>query len=194
MARAKAKGGASAGGVADGCLHRIFGMPGHLIRRLHQIAVAKFMEATKEIGLTPVQYATLTVADSYPGIDQRSLAELVAFDRSTIGDVVLRLEQRGLLTRASGADRRTKSVSLTPEGERVLEAMDDLVFESQMQILEPLSDGEQLILMFLLSKLVNLNTEAAPAAITHPEHSATHETMTALLQSAFRRAGKVAAS
>ncbi|HKR87363.1 MAG TPA: MarR family transcriptional regulator [Phenylobacterium sp.] len=162
-------------------------MPGHLIRRLHQIGVAIFMESTKDIGLTPIQYATLTVADSYPGIDQRRLSELVAFDRSTIGDVIHRLEQRGLLARVSGVDRRTKNVSLTPEGGKVLAAMDDLVFQSQLRILAPLSDGEQLIFMFLLSKLVNRRSERLPTALLHSEHGATHDQMIGLLQSAFRR-------
>ena len=128
-------------------VHRIYRMPGHLIRRLHQIAVALFTEATKEIGVTPIQYAALAVAESYPGIDQRRLANLIAFDRSTIGDVVQRLEQRGWLRREGGSsDRRTKSVFLTAEGRAVLKRLDEVVLQSQLKILAPLSDGEQAIL------------------------------------------------
>ena len=139
-------------------VHRIYQMPGHLIRRLHQIAVALFTESTKEFAVTPVQYASLAVAESYPGIDQRRLANVIAFDRSTIGDVVQRLEQRGWLRRESGnADRRTKSVFITSEGSEVLNKLDEVVLESQLRILAPLSDGEQAILMFLLAKLAHLN-------------------------------------
>jgi DNA-binding MarR family transcriptional regulator len=168
-------------------LHRIYGMPGHLIRRAHQISVAAFMECTKSYGLTPVQYATLTVADSYPGIDQRSLASMVAFDRSTIGDVIQRLEQRGLLRRENGEDRRTKLVFLTDEGGEVLEAMDELVLESQVRILQPLSDGEQVILLFLLSKLVNLSSEVGPSPLPGSASHNVHQAMRSFLRSTFTR-------
>jgi DNA-binding MarR family transcriptional regulator len=170
-------------------LHRIYGMPGHLIRRAQQNSVAIFMDSTKEYGLTPVQYATLTVADSNPRIDQRTLASMVAFDRSTIGDVVQRLEQRGLLRRENGTDRRTKLVSITPAGEDVLNAMDQLVMESQVKILQPLSDGEQVILMFLLSKLVHLSNDISRAPLKGNAPEETQQTMLSFLRSTFTRPG-----
>src|SRR5882724_10320385 len=39
--------------------HLIYDQPGHLIRRLQQIAVALFMAETKEFDITPIQYAAL---------------------------------------------------------------------------------------------------------------------------------------
>ena len=62
--------------------------PGHLIRRLQQISVALFMEETRSFGITPVQYSALIAVANHPGIDQTALCNLIAFDRSTIGDVV----------------------------------------------------------------------------------------------------------
>lgn len=169
-------------------LHRIYGMPGHLIRRAHQITTAAFMDTTKAHNLTPVQYAALTVADSNPGIDQQSLANMVAFDRATIGDVIQRLEQRGLLERANGKDRRTKRVFITRAGERTLNAMDKLVMESQIRILQPLSDGEQIILMFLLSKLVNLHNDISPTPLNAASGTdEAHQTMRTFLRSTFTR-------
>lgn len=171
-------------------VHRIYRMPGHLIRRLHQIAVALFTEATKEIGVTPIQYAALAVAESYPGIDQRRLANLIAFDRSTIGDVVQRLEQRGWLRREGGSsDRRTKSVFLTAEGRAVLKRLDEVVLQSQLKILAPLSDGEQAILMFLLAKLVHLNNETSRSPLLTPEGYAEPEAMQHFLQTTFVERG-----
>ena len=40
-------------------LQDLHAMPGHLIRRAQQIAVAIFMEECAEFDLTPVQYAAL---------------------------------------------------------------------------------------------------------------------------------------
>ena len=72
-------------------LHR---QPGFHIRRLQQIAVALFLAETRELGLTPVQYAALQTVADQPGIDQRTLAEDIAFDTSTIAGVIDRLEMR----------------------------------------------------------------------------------------------------
>jgi DNA-binding MarR family transcriptional regulator len=160
-------------------------MPGHLIRRAQQTAVAIFVDCTKGCRLTPVQYAAMTVAESYPGIDQRTLAGMVAFDPATIGDVVRRLEQRGLLHRQNGSDRRTMRVSLTRAGEKILRKMDKLVLKSQVEILKPLSDGEQIILMFLLSKLVNLSNKITPAPLTGGLSAETRRTMRAFLRATF---------
>ena len=75
--------------------------PGHLARRFQQIAVAVFHAEVEEAGydLTPVQYAALARHQANPGIDQVTLAGLIAYDRTTITGVVDRLVQKGLLVR-----------------------------------------------------------------------------------------------
>jgi DNA-binding MarR family transcriptional regulator len=72
-------------------------MPGHLARRFQQIAVAVFLAEVGEAGfdLTPVQYAALAAIKTNPGIDQVSLAGLIAYDRTTITGVLDRLAQKG---------------------------------------------------------------------------------------------------
>ena len=45
----------------------IYDKPGHLIRRLQQIAVAIFMDESKAFDITPVQYAALLAIDLHPG-------------------------------------------------------------------------------------------------------------------------------
>ena len=77
--------------------------PGHLARRFQQIAVAVFHAEVEEAGydLTPVQYAALATIGAHPGIDQVTLAGLIAYDRTTITGVVDRLVQKGLLVRQS---------------------------------------------------------------------------------------------
>lgn len=158
------KNGGTAANALD--IHGIGDMPGHFVRRLHQIATAHFAECTRDSGLTPVQYATLVAAQSSPGIDQRSLSGLVAFDRSTIGDVVQRLEQRGLLRREDGQiDRRAKQVFLSDKGAELLARIDPAVVASQKAFLSPLSDGEQAILMFLMRKLAMLSNDLSPAPL-----------------------------
>src|ERR1700685_1735979 len=76
-------------------------MPGHLIRRLHQISFALFVDQAKAFDITPVQYAAIAAINNHPGIDQTALSNIIAFDRTTIGDVVGRLEKKKLVKRKS---------------------------------------------------------------------------------------------
>ena len=64
-------------------------MLGHLARRFQQIAVAVFLAEVEGAGfdLTPVQYAALAAIKINPGIDQVTLAGLIAYDRTTITGV-----------------------------------------------------------------------------------------------------------
>jgi len=72
-------------------LHR---QPGHLIRRAQQIAVAIFIEECAAFDLTPVQYAAMVAIQENEGIDATRLSAQIAFDRSTLGNVLERLEAR----------------------------------------------------------------------------------------------------
>ena len=120
--------------------------PGHLIRRLQQIAVALFMQQTKKFDITPVQYAALLAIDLNPGIDQTALVNIIAYDRSTIGDVVARLEAKKLIRRVSGnLDRRTKLLASTPRARKLIPDIEKAVMEAQEMVLAPLSPSDHFI-------------------------------------------------
>src|SRR5512147_214183 len=117
--------GASKKGIDQDQPFFLYTAPGHLVRRLHQIAVSIFLEQTRAFRITPVQYSALMAIRAFAGIDQRRLAGVIAFDRSTIGSVVERLERRGLIVREiDRADRRYKALSLTPRGAQLLRDME----------------------------------------------------------------------
>jgi len=145
---------------------RLTDMPGHLIRRLQQIAFALFLDQAKAFDFTPVQYAALSAVHNNPGIDQTALCNAIALDRSTIGDVVGRLEKKGMITRRSGfADRRTKSLHITAAGRRLLADIDPAVAATQRLILAPLKANERTAFMRMLKHLVHLNNEHSRAPL-----------------------------
>jgi DNA-binding MarR family transcriptional regulator len=145
---------------------RLLEMPGHLIRRLQQIASALFLEQAKPFDFTPVQYAALVAIKNNPGLDQTALCNTIALDRSTIGDVVGRLEKRGLIRRANGAaDRRTKTLHIAAAGNRMIRDIDAAVAETQRLILAPLKPGERTAFMQMLKHLVHLNNEHSRAPL-----------------------------
>lgn len=141
-------------------------MPGFLIRRAQQIAVAIFMDECAAQTLTPVQFACLSGVQAQPGIDATRLAALVAFDRSTLGNVLERLEARGWIRRSpSPEDRRVKILHITPEGETLLRDVADSVATTQARLLAPLSANERATFMDLLSKIVDANNDASRAPL-----------------------------
>ncbi len=135
-------------------------MAGHLIRRLHQQSTQVFQARTQAAGfeLTSVQFAALDAIAEQPGIDQASLAATISFDRATIGGVIDRLEQKGLLQReVSPQDRRARCLQLTRDGERLLADVRPVVEGLQAEILAPLTRKERETFMALASKALALD-------------------------------------
>src|SRR5260370_10970671 len=90
--------------------------PGHLIRRLQQIAVALFVMECEAFDLTPIQYASLTVIREVPDLDATRLSSLVALDRATLAKVIERLAAKGwIVLTTSPLDKRVKLLRVTPK-------------------------------------------------------------------------------
>jgi DNA-binding MarR family transcriptional regulator len=143
-------------------------MPGHLARRFQQIAVAVFLAEVEEAGydLTPVQYAALAAVDAHPGIEQVTLAGLIAFDRTTITGVVERLVQKGLVVRhESSRDRRARELKITDAGRRTLRGITPAVEAAQRTMLRGLTEKEAKELVRLLQKAIAAGNELSRAPL-----------------------------
>jgi DNA-binding MarR family transcriptional regulator len=143
-------------------------MPGHLARRFQQIAVAVFLAEVGDAGfdLTPVQYAALATIKSNPGLDQVTLAGLIAYDRTTITGVIDRLVQKGLAERrASSRDRRARELEITDEGKRTLRKITPAVDAAQRVMLRGLSAKEGEELLRLLHKAIAAGNELSRAPL-----------------------------
>ena len=139
-------------------LKPLYSKPGHLIRRLQQIAVAIFMEETAPYDITPVQYAALIAVKKHPDVDVTRLSSLIAFDRSTLGNVVERLEAKRWLVRREGqSDRRIKLLRITSAGRKMLTTIEPAVQRAQQRILAPISKPERKRFVERLKQLVELN-------------------------------------
>ncbi|MCE5973128.1 MarR family transcriptional regulator [Sinirhodobacter sp. WL0062] len=146
----------------------IYDLPGHLIRRLHQISVSAFTAETAAAGfdLTPVQFAALSMLEENPGIDQATLAGLIAYDRVTIGGVISRLEARGLIERTvCESDRRARTLRLTERGASVLRTIWPAVRRTQEVIFADLSDDERATLLSLMRKIADANNDLSRAPL-----------------------------
>lgn len=143
-------------------------MPGHLARRFQQIAVAVFLAEVGDAGydLTPVQYAALAAIDANPGIDQVTLAGLIAYDRTTITGVIDRLVQKGLVARQeSSRDRRARELQITQAGRRTQRGMAPAVEAAQRVMVRGLTNKEAKELVRLLQKAIAAGNELSRAPL-----------------------------
>lgn len=140
----------------------VYAAPGYLFRRMQQIAVSIFMEECRAFDLTPVQYAALIAIHTHPGIDATRLSAVIAFDRSTLGSVIERLQAKDYVERKPAAeDKRIKLLYLTKSGAAILREIIPAVERAQARMLEPLKPADRKTLMGLLMQLVDLNNEAS---------------------------------
>jgi DNA-binding MarR family transcriptional regulator len=140
----------------------VYVKPGYLFRRMQQIAVSIFVEECKAFDLTPVQYAALVAIHTHPGIDATRLSAVIAFDRSTLGSVIERLEAKQFVQREPGSeDKRVKRLYLTKMGATLLGDIMESVDRAQARMLQPLKAADRKTLLALLTQLVDLNNEAS---------------------------------
>lgn len=140
----------------------VYAAPGYLFRRMQQIAVSIFMEECRAFDLTPVQYAALIAIHTHPGIDATRLSAVIAFDRSTLGSVIERLQAKDYIERKPALeDKRIKLLYLTKSGAAILREIIPAVERAQARMLEPLKPADRKTLMGLLVQLVDLNNEAS---------------------------------
>ena len=140
----------------------VYAAPGYLFRRMQQIAVSIFMEECKAFDLTPVQYAALIAIHAHPGIDATRLSAVIAFDRSTLGSVIERLQAKDYIERRPAPEaKRIKLLYPTRAGAAILREIIPAVERAQARMLEPLKPADRKALMGLLVQLVDLNNEAS---------------------------------
>jgi len=140
--------------------------PGFLVRRLHQIHSAIFLEECKAFSITPVQYGLMTTLLQHSGSDQRTIGVEVGIDRTNVADVLERLAERGLVRRErSDRDRRSMNAFLTDEGRELVEKMYAGMVKAQQRLLEPLDPEYRSAFLAMLTQLVEGNNHYSRAEL-----------------------------
>jgi DNA-binding MarR family transcriptional regulator len=122
--------------------------------RLRVAQQAVFRDFAASVGkLSPGLVGILLLVDANPGVTQSRLAQAVNLDRSTIVGVLDSLEERGLLERRRGEDRRTNGLWLTGGGRRLLETLKRRIKAHERRVGARLSAEERGQLFSLLDKL-----------------------------------------
>jgi DNA-binding MarR family transcriptional regulator len=122
--------------------------------RLAQIAVFNdFAASAREFDVSPGRFGMLILIDVNPGVTQTRLAEAVRLDRSTLVAVLDQLEERGLLERRRGKDRRTNGLWLTRRGKSLVARMKERIRAHEDRLAAQLSETERDTLLALLRRI-----------------------------------------
>ncbi len=124
---------------------------GYRLRLAQQAVFRDFAASVPEV--SPGRVGMLLLIESNPGVTQSRLARAMALDRSTMVGLVDALEERGLIERRRGEDRRTNGLWLTRSGRALLSRVKRRIAQHEKRVATRLSAAERGQLVALLEKL-----------------------------------------
>ena len=152
MAAVGTSGGPSANDTIDMGL-----LPGLVGFNLRCAQVAVFQHFNRSAGtakISPPQFGALILIEANPGISQSAIASALRFDRSTLVQIIDRLEDRNFVVReVSAHDRRSHALKLTPEGETALADLKNVISVHEDHMTRVLSPDEKQQLLDLLARI-----------------------------------------
>jgi DNA-binding MarR family transcriptional regulator len=111
------------------------GYLGYLLRQAHA-AVRLTMERTlADLGVTPPQFAVLTMLNAYPGLSGADVARLTFLTPQTVGVIIRNLERDGaILMTPHPVHGRIQQWTLTPRGATLLKACRERVIALEKRL------------------------------------------------------------
>jgi len=112
---------------------------GFLVRLLETRATALFEQLTEQSEITPRQFGAMLTLYQRGAMTLTELASHLRIDRSTLGEMVNRMSDKGLVRKESNdADRRSATVSIAKGGEQALMKLVSSAAQLQEDLLAPL--------------------------------------------------------
>jgi DNA-binding MarR family transcriptional regulator len=127
------------------------GLLGYRLRLAQQTVFRDFAKSVAE--LSPGRVGILLLIDANAGVTQSGLAQAVGLDRSTMVGLVDKLEERGLIERRRGEDRRTNGLWLTRSGRALVVHLKRRIALHERRVAAKLTAAERSELIALLEKL-----------------------------------------
>lgn len=147
--------------------------PSHLLHRAQQFAAERFsQDYTGPDALTLRQYAVLRALSTAAGQTQTDLVKATGVDRSTLAEMIKRLEAKRLVARERAEDdARANAVSITATGKSLLAGVTSRVSKADSAILAVVPKAQQKAFIATLQKIAEAADEAQNAE-TPPRRAA----------------------
>lgn len=132
------------------------GSVGPRVRLLRNALGARSIAVSAPHGLPTGSLTVLGLVAANPGSSQVALARRAGINKSALVGIVDQLEKRGLIARVtSEADRRSKAVRVTPEGQTAMHALFGAVSPGESPIREALGAEDFARLLALLDRAID---------------------------------------
>jgi len=119
----------------------------YLVGRMDRVVRRAMGTVLKVQGLSVNQYATLSVLDRRSGLSNAQLARRALVSPQSMNEVLLALEQRGLVRRRAHPDHgRILQARLTAKGRALLARCDAEVHQVEARMVSGLREDEQAVL------------------------------------------------
>ena len=123
----------------------------YLLMRAHSLLNRRILDEAAGLGLSPGQPKVLEYLHLRGEQNQRAIADYCRIEPATVGSILSRMEEAGLVERRQKpGDRRALYVSLTPAGETAAEAVSALFDRADTQAASLLTAEETAQLTALL--------------------------------------------
>ncbi len=134
---------------------------GYLLRQAGAAFRARMERALSNLGVTPPQFAALTMAAAYPGLSSADLARLSLLTPPTVSVIVGNLKRSGaLVSRPHAVHGRIQQLEVTAAGKKLLARCKRRVEGVEAQIAAGLTPAEE---RAIRRWLVRVATERAAA-------------------------------
>ena len=115
----------------------------YLLMKSNAMLSRRILSEVSRLGLTPGQPKVLDFLLQYNEADQKTIAAYCEIEQTTVGSILLRMENAGLVRRRQkDGNRRSLYVSLTPAGKEKAEKLMDIFLENENTATENLSETE----------------------------------------------------
>lgn len=111
------------------------------LRRAARAVTSRYEAVLRPVGLKATQFSLLVAISLRGPVTISHLAEIMVMDRTTLPRNLKPLEKAGLVNVAAGEDRRTRAVTLTNEGRKMLERALPLWEEAQSVLVKGLGEA-----------------------------------------------------
>jgi DNA-binding MarR family transcriptional regulator len=129
---------------------------GHLMRCGGNYSKALFRDFSPDTEITARQLGLLLTLRNHGAMTQKELSQRTRIDNSTINEMVLRMDKRGLVeSRLSQSDRRAKEVFLLEPGKRLLEESLPGLMRSQEMMISILPREYQRVFLHCLQMMMD---------------------------------------
>ncbi|MGD9980868.1 MAG: MarR family winged helix-turn-helix transcriptional regulator [Hyphomonadaceae bacterium] len=146
---------------AESDSYKLASSPSHLLHRAEQLAADRFAQLVGD-SITLRQFTVLAAIAESPGLSQSDLVRATGIDRSTLADMMARMEKRGWVVRSpSRSDARAYSVLLAQGGGTILSATAHHARAADAAILDLLPRTKARTFLGTLTKLAKLAEAAA---------------------------------